>query len=139
MLLGALFIGLLVIIYVALSAVRSDEKQGRVRRRLSIYTLTGRTPVKQEETTTALGSSHVARSAVELAGKVVQKRDFESALTLRLEAAGVPLRAAEWMIIHVGVAIGWGDLAAADLGRQDLPHPAGTAHRSCAARGPTCA
>jgi tight adherence protein B len=104
--LGALFLGLLVIVYVALGTVRRDEKQGRVRRRLSIYTLTGRAPVKQEETTTALGSSQVARSAVEFAGRVVKQRDFEGALALRLEAAGLPLRAAEWMLIHVAVAIG---------------------------------
>lgn len=103
--LGALFLGLLVLLYVAFSAFRQDERSGRVRRRLSIYTLTGRTPVKETEST-ALGSSQVARSAVELAGKVVQRRDFESTLALRLEAAGVPLRAAEWMLVHLGVAIG---------------------------------
>jgi tight adherence protein B len=105
-LLGAFFLGVLVIVYVALGSVKRDEKQGRVRRRLSIYTLTGRAPVKQEETTTALGSSQVARSAVEFAGKVVKQRDFESALALRLEAAGLPLRAAEWMLIHIAIAIG---------------------------------
>ncbi len=104
-LLGAMFLGLLVIVYVALGTVRRDEKQGRLRRRLSLYTLSGRTPAKQQQDTTVLGSSQVARSAVELAGKVVEKRDFEGALSLRLDAAGVPLRAAEWMIIHIGVAI----------------------------------
>jgi tight adherence protein B len=105
-LLGAFFLGILIIVYVALGTVHRDEKQGRVRRRLSVYTLTGRAPVKQEETTTALGSSQVARSAVEFAGKVVKQRDFESALALRLEAAGLPLRAAEWMLIHIAIAIG---------------------------------
>ena len=104
--LGAMFLGLVILLYVAMAAIKRDEKQGRVRRRLSVYTLTGRAPVKQEETTTALGSSQVARSAVEFAGRVVQKRDFETGLALRLEAAGVPLRAAEWMLIHIGVAIG---------------------------------
>ena len=103
---GAVFLGLLIILYVALSAFRRDEKLGRVRKRLSLYTLSGRQPVKQEELTTALGSSQVARSAVELAGKVVQRRDFEAALSQRLDAAGVPLRAAEWMLIHVAIAIG---------------------------------
>ena len=100
---AAIFLGLAILIFVALSGIRRDERQGRVRRRLSIYTLTGRAPVKQEETT-ALGSSQVARSAVELAGRMVQRRDFEASLALRLEAAGVPLRAAEWMLIHIGVA-----------------------------------
>jgi tight adherence protein B len=119
--LGALFVGLLLIAYVAVSAFRRDEKHGRVRRRLSVYSLTGRHPVKQQETTTALGSSQVARSAVELAGKVAQKRDFEDDLALRLEAAGVPLRAAEWMLIHVGVAIGAALLLLLISGGQLLP------------------
>jgi tight adherence protein B len=103
--LGAIFLGLLTMAYVALHAVRRDERQGRVRRRLSIYTLTGRAPVKEQETT-ALGTSQVARSAVEFAGKVVNKRDFESALALRLEAGGVPLRPAEWMLVHLAIAVG---------------------------------
>lgn len=105
LIMGVLFLGLLMLLFVALSGVGSDDRQGRVRRRLSLYTLTGRTPVKQEETTTVLGTSQVARSAVEFAGKVARKRGFEESLALRLEAAGVPLKAAEWMLIHVGVAI----------------------------------
>jgi tight adherence protein B len=70
---------------------------------------------------TALGASQVARSAVELASKVVQKRDFESSLGLRLEAAGVPLRAAEWMLIHVGVAVGAALMALLISGGRVLP------------------
>lgn len=105
-LLAMLFLGLLAIALIALSSSRRDEAHGRLRRRLSLYTLSGRAPVKQQETTTALGSSQVARSAVELAGKVVDRRDFEADLGLRLEAAGVPLRPAEWMLIHLGIATG---------------------------------
>jgi tight adherence protein B len=126
-LLGAFFIGLLIIVYVALGTMRRDEKSGRVRRRLSLYTLTGRAPVKQEETTTALGSSQVARSAVELAGRVVDKRDFEAELALRLEAAGVPLRAAEWMLIHLAIAIGAALLLLLISGGQILPTVLGLA------------
>jgi tight adherence protein B len=107
MALGALFLGLLILLAVVLSSAdRTSDRQGRVRRRLSIYTLSGRAPDKEAAPTTALGSSPVARSAVEFAGRVVQQRDFEAALGLRLEAAGVPLRVAEWMLIHIGVAIG---------------------------------
>jgi tight adherence protein B len=105
--LGLVFVGLAVILFVALSGIRRDEQHGRVRRRLSFYTLTGRPAVKHETAaTTALGSSQIARTAVELAGRVVQRRDFETALAQRLEAGGVPLRPAEWMIIHLGIAIG---------------------------------
>jgi len=106
--LGALFLGLAVLLLIAFSSVgNQDGREGRVRRRLSLYTFTGRQPVKQQETT-ALGDSNVARSAVEFAGKVVAKRDFEQVLGLRLEAAGVPLRPAEWLLIHVGATLGMG-------------------------------
>jgi tight adherence protein B len=105
--LGALFLGLLILLVSTVRSIdRSAERQGRVRRRLSLYTLTGRAPEQEQPRTTALGSSPVARSAVELAGRVAQQRDFEATLALRLEAAGVPLRVAEWMLIHIGVAVG---------------------------------
>jgi tight adherence protein B len=50
--------------------------------------------------------SGVARSAVELAGRVVQRRDIDTALGTKLEAAGVPLKPAEWLLIHIGAAVG---------------------------------
>ena len=104
---AALFVGLLVILAIVFTGSDvSDRKQGRIRRRLSVYTVTGRASASREQTSTALGNSQVARSAVELAGRVVEKRDFEGELSRRLESAGVPLRAAEWMLIHIGVALG---------------------------------
>ncbi|MDQ1629804.1 MAG: tight adherence protein [Actinomycetota bacterium] len=105
-----LFVGLLVLLAQALtSSGRGDRQQGRLRRRLSIYTLTGRAPGQPEPvTTTVLGRSPVARSAVELAGRVVQQRDFETTMAKRLDAAGVPLRPAEWTLIHLGCATGLG-------------------------------
>jgi tight adherence protein B len=60
--------------------------------------------VKEQETT-VLGDTQVARSAVELADRVVAKRGLEALLGGRLEAAAVPLRPAEWLLIHVGVTI----------------------------------
>jgi tight adherence protein B len=99
----------LVIIYVAFSAVTDPERgqKSGVRRRLSIYTLGGGQPVKEQETT-VLGDTQVARSAVEFAGRVVARRDFESRLGGRLESAAVPLKPAEWLLIHVGIVFGAG-------------------------------
>ncbi|MCU0265857.1 MAG: type II secretion system F family protein [Actinomycetia bacterium] len=102
---AALFLGLAALFVVALSTV-SERRTPGVRRRMSIYTLTGRGPVKEEETTTALGSTQVARSAVDFAGRVVQRRDMEGALAHELEKAAVPLRPAEWAVIHLLIAIG---------------------------------
>jgi tight adherence protein B len=104
---GLLFVGLLFILGLAFTVADvGDRKQGRIRRRLSVYTVSGRPTPASADTTTALGNSQVARSAVELAGRVVQRRDFEGDLSRRLESAGVPLRPAEWMLIHIGVALG---------------------------------
>ena len=107
--LGALFLGLLLILFIAISSVSDRDSSGssRMRRRLSVYTLTGQAPVKEQEST-ALGDNQVARSAVEFAGRVVTNRDLESVIGERLESAGVPLKTAEWMLIQVGVAIGAG-------------------------------
>ena len=105
----AVGIALLILVYVAISSATDPERgqSSGVRRRLSIYTLGGRQPVKEQETT-VLGDTQVARSAVELAGRVVAQRDFESQLGGRLESAAVPLKPAEWLLIHVGIVIGAG-------------------------------
>ncbi len=101
--LGLLFLGLVAMFAVGGGAVRRDAQSGRVRRRLSKYTLTGRHHVEDE--TSALGSSAVARSAVDFADKMVRRRDFEARLGRRLEQADVPLRPAEWLIVHVACAV----------------------------------
>jgi tight adherence protein B len=104
--LAVLFLGMLALGSVGFAAAGGGQNRStRLRRRLSIYTVTGRQASLKRQESTRLGSSNVARSAVDLAGRVVQQRDFEAAVGERLEAAGVPLRAAEWTLIHVGVAL----------------------------------
>ena len=123
---GAVFVGLLIVLSVAFTVTDvSDRTQGRVRRRLSLYTVTGRATANRAETSTALGNSQVARSAVELAGRVVQTRDFEGELSRRLESAGVPMRPAEWMLIHIGVALGLSFLLLLISGGAILPTAVG--------------
>jgi len=103
--LAALFLGAALLLWLAVTTVVPDARSdARVRRRLSIYTLTGGAPVKERETT-ALGASHLARSAVELAGRVVARRDLEGVLAQKLEAAAVPVKPPEWLLIHVGFAL----------------------------------
>ena len=105
--LGALFLALaLVVAFVLGTATRSNRPEELMRRRLSIYTLTGRKPKRASETTTtALGDSAVARSAVEFADRVVKNRDFDAVLGRKLEAAAIPLKSSEWLLIHVGVTV----------------------------------
>ena len=109
--LAALFAGLLVLLVVALRRF-SPERPPTMDRKMSIYTLRGARPVKESETTTALGGSAIAKSAVQLAGRVATTRDLEGELAHRLERAALPLKPAEWMIIHAGVTLGAGLLAA---------------------------
>jgi tight adherence protein B len=101
----AIFAGAATILAIALmAAVRTDTAQGRISRRLSLYTLTGRQLQKKAETTstTVFGSSAIARSAVELAGRVVARPKVESALAARLDSAGLLLKPAEWTLIQIG-------------------------------------
>ncbi|MCZ3387385.1 MAG: type II secretion system F family protein [Actinomycetia bacterium] len=109
---GAVFVAMFIILYIAIAAGTNPERNqsGGVRRRLSIYTLGGKAPVKEQETT-VLGDTQVARSAVEFAGRVVARRDFESTLGAKLESAAVPLKPAEWLLIHVGITLGAGLVA----------------------------
>jgi tight adherence protein B len=104
--LAALFVSIAVLLFVAISASNKGESGTRgVRRRLSIYTLrSGQQPVKEQETT-VLGDTQVARSAVEFADRVVAQRDMESVLAQKLDAAAVPLKPAEWLLIHVGITV----------------------------------
>lgn len=103
----ALFVGLALILSTALWTVSARAPRTGMRRRLSIYTLTGRVAEETRETT-VLGDSAVARSAMELAGRVVARRDLESRLARKLEAGAIPMKPAEWLLLHTSVAIGAG-------------------------------
>ncbi len=122
---GAVFLGLLVLLAVAAGARGNERKQTRVGQRLSIYTLSGRRAQEVQQESTVLGDNAIARSAVEFADRVVRRSEVGSGLARRLAAGGVPLRPAEFLLIHVGVAIGLpllmlllsgGDAAAAVVG-----------------------
>jgi tight adherence protein B len=102
--LGALLLGLGVALYFVLGGFRPEERM-HVGRRLSVYSLSGSAPVKEAETTTVLGESAMARSALEMASKVVRRRGFEEDLGHRLDAGGIPLRPAEWLLIHFAFAV----------------------------------
>lgn len=104
--LAAIFVALALILMVGFGSLTPDRQTGRVRRRLSLYTLTGRGAPEVHETT-ALGDSGVARSAVEFAGRMVGGRsDIEARLARQLERAGSALKPAEWLLIHAFATIG---------------------------------
>jgi tight adherence protein B len=123
-----LFIALAVLIFTATGALTgTDKKESEVIRRLSVYTVAGSKPqqISVTEQTTRLGDSALARSAVGLMTRLARTGQIEAALDSRLEAAGLPLRTAEWMLLHVSAAVGTslillvaarGELVAAILG-----------------------
>lgn len=104
--LAGLFLALAVLLSVALGSVSTRNRSGvRTRRLLSLYTLAGR-PAKLSQESTALGDSDVARSAVEFAGRLAQRRGFDERLALKLDRAAVPLKPGEWLLICAGAAVG---------------------------------
>ncbi len=104
--LAALFVGLTVVVAFAFGAMtRSQRPEEKVRRRLARYTLSPRQP-QRIQPTVLRADSGVARSALELAGRVMERQGMDTALDTRLEAAGLPLRTTEWMLLHVGAAVG---------------------------------
>lgn len=111
--LAGLFLALATIVVVlATLARRRDRPEAQRQRQLSFYTLSGArsaggdpAPVAQ---TTRLGDNAVARSAVQLADRVVGRRGGLAGLGRRLEVADVPLRPAEWVVLQVAVAVAVG-------------------------------
>lgn len=98
-----LFVGLLVLLVLAFGAGGDSS----VQRRMSIYTLTGRAR-NPTERRRPLTRAHIARSAVEFANRIVSRRDPQERLAHALDAAGLPFRPAEWVLIHAGIAFGSG-------------------------------
>ena len=118
--LGALFVALVVILAFALGIGRTDKNTVRVQKHMEVYSLRGRKPRKQQEAS-AFGDSSVARSAVELADRVATARGFDASLRRRLDAGGVPLRAGEWTLLHVGIALGTAFVLFAVSGGKMIP------------------
>jgi tight adherence protein B len=104
----ALFGALCIMVATATGALaRDQDEESEVVRRLAVYTFSGREARRAAvaEQTTALGNSAMARGAVDLAERLARGRHVERWLDGRLDDAGLPLRTAEWTVIHVGTAV----------------------------------
>lgn len=107
--LAGLFLALLVVVVVLVGAFASRTgPEAQRRRSLAVYSMkgAGSSPrlVERESQGTKLGNNAVARSAVELAGRVVERRNATEKLAVKLDAANVPLRPAEWVVLRVAIA-----------------------------------
>ena len=105
----ALFVALVVLIFITTGALTgASSRESEVVRRLSMYSIAGSKPqqISVTEQGTRLGDSALARSAVGMMSRVARTGQVERTLDSRLEAAGLPLRTAEWMLLHIGAAVG---------------------------------
>jgi tight adherence protein B len=106
--LALVFLGAVVILGFVAAAFASGRRESIMRERLAPYTLRGsgaHRPLPPPPS--ASGSEvNIARAAVGLAERVVANKDFEARLAGRLEAAAIPMKPAEWLLLHTGIALG---------------------------------
>ncbi|HKB39556.1 MAG TPA: type II secretion system F family protein, partial [Gemmataceae bacterium] len=106
--LALLFLGAVVILGFVAAVFASGRRESIMRERLAPYTLRGsgaHRPLPPPPS--ASGSEvNIARVAVGLAERVVAHRDFEARLSGRLDAAAIPMKPAEWLLLHTGIALG---------------------------------
>jgi tight adherence protein B len=106
--LALVFLGVIVILGFAAAAFAGGRRESIMRERLAPYTLRGsgaHRPLPPPPSASG-GEVTIARAAVGLAEKVVANRDFEARLASRLEAAAIPMKPAEWLLLHTGIALG---------------------------------
>jgi tight adherence protein B len=118
--LGGLFLAFIIVFAFAMGIGRSSDVSNRVEKHMAAYSLTGRRSRRRQEVS-HFGDSAVARSAVELADRVATSRGWDASLRRRLDAAGLPLRPGEWVILHLGVTFAAGLLLFALSGAKPLP------------------
>jgi len=120
--LALVFLGAVVVLGFAATAFASGRRESIMRERLAPYTLRGsgaHRPAPPPAPPSG-GEVNITRAAVGLAEKVVANRDFEARLASRLEAAAIPMKPAEWLLLHTGIAVGTA-LALLLISTGDLP------------------
>lgn len=129
-----LFLGLAAVVLFSLDAFSgssgrsnsgrpSDRRGGgSVQDRLAIYTL-GDAPARTAVRPPAVDRSRPAlvRGVVSLVAQVLHGRPTEASLGQRLDQAAVPMDPAEWVLTHVGCALGLGLLLGLLGGGQPAP------------------
>ncbi len=98
--LTAMFFGLLFLVGTAVAGLRGRDS---VSGQLAIYTL-GSRGGRGKQAVPEDGRNPIARSMMGVAESVVKSRDLEARLGQRLDAGGIPLKPAEWLLLHVGIA-----------------------------------
>lgn len=94
-----LFLGAGAVLAFALNGVatRPQSMRGRLR---PFVDQTGRQRASAPEQPRSMRDA-----AMGLADEIVKQRGLEESLARRLESAGIPLKPAEWLMIHIGIAL----------------------------------
>ena len=124
-----LFLGLSIMLAYGLSGAAANRREAAIRRRLAHYSVSNvhvmevapagftsdepaggnristTRPGRRTGASTVLGDSGLARTAVSIAERVVASQDSQGRLAARLESAAIPLRAAEWLVLHAAAAV----------------------------------
>jgi tight adherence protein B len=106
---GAVTLAVVVMLFLVLGGPR-EKKQSSLDRRIEAYTRSGAKKLAAAKTET--DSSSMTQQAVAVAENVLDgQKGLEAALGQRLEAAGLALKPAEWLLIHFGFALAFGVLS----------------------------
>jgi tight adherence protein B len=95
----SLFVGLVLLLLLAVAARSGGRGTAQMRRVMSPYSLISR-PRPKVKQSTALGETAIARNAVEFAGRVVRRRGLEQRFSMKLDRAGIAFKPAEWLVVH---------------------------------------
>jgi tight adherence protein B len=102
---GVFGLGLFLLLLLALDVGREAVGRRRTLKRVGRFSLRG-AAVAEESDTHGLRETAVARTALELAGRIVERRDPEQKLRMLLDRAAIPLRPSEWLLVLAGAAFG---------------------------------
>ena len=104
---GATAVAVMLIIFLAMGGP-GNSRQDAIDRNIEAYTRKGAKRIAEANRGEAQSQS-VTQQAVAVAESVLEgQKGLESALGDRLEAAGLALKPAEWLLIHFGIAVGVG-------------------------------
>ncbi len=101
---GLLFLGLAVLLGFGMTRL-TPAAATPMQQQLSLYTVHGMKRSDRKKGSEQ-GAQQLKDSAVAIADRIMEQRDFEASLAKKLERAGLNLKASEWLLVHAGIFVG---------------------------------
>jgi tight adherence protein B len=106
---AAVTLAVLAILVLLIGGNKAERKRDSVDRRIEAYTRSGAAKLAAANKEADTSSSSMTQQAVAVAESVLEgQKGLEVALGGRLDAAGLALKPAEWLLAHFGFALGTG-------------------------------